>query len=125
VDDAAARALLETERAATAARLASLTADVAAIVAGADDNGDDEHDPEGATIAYERARTTALAERARADLVELDRAVARLAAGIYRRCAACGRPIGPERLAARPATRTCVACAARAPHRCRSKREQP
>ena len=32
-------------------------------------------------------------------------------AGIYGICETCGRPIAPERLAARPATRTCIDCA--------------
>jgi DnaK suppressor protein len=33
-------------------------------------------------------------------------------AGSYEICDICGRPIGAERLAARPASLTCVRCAA-------------
>ena len=94
------------------ARVESLSADVEAIVSAAEGtNGDDEHDPEGATVAFERARTTALLSQARADLDALDRAEVRLAGGRYEDCARCGQPIGEERLAALPATQTCVGCA--------------
>jgi len=31
--------------------------------------------------------------------------------GVYGICETCGRPIAPERLAARPAARTCIDCA--------------
>ncbi|MPQ96712.1 TraR/DksA family transcriptional regulator [Modestobacter sp. I12A-02628] len=74
-------------------------------------NADDEHDPEGATIAFERQQAAALLDQARRRLVEVDEALARAAAGAYGRCAECGGPIGTERLAARPHARTCVACA--------------
>lgn len=93
-------------------RIDALAADLEGIVSSAEGtNGDDEHDPEGATVAFERARTAALLGQARADLEALDRAEARLAGGDYRRCEACGGPIGADRLAALPATRTCVGCA--------------
>jgi RNA polymerase-binding transcription factor DksA len=83
------------------------------IVAGsADSNADDEHDPEGSTIAFERAQTSALLAEARAYLVDLERARTRLDAGTYWTCVRCSEPIASERLAARPATRTCIACAA-------------
>ena len=72
---------------------------------------DDEHDPEGQTIAFERQQVAALLRGALAHLCDLDRAVARIAAGTYGSCVGCGGPIHPERLAARPATGTCVTCA--------------
>jgi DnaK suppressor protein len=72
---------------------------------------DDEHDPEGHTIAYERQMTAALLDRARARLAELEDAIARLEAGTYGTCEQCGGRIGPERLEARPATTTCIDCA--------------
>ena len=74
---------------------------------------DDEHDPEGATIAFERAQVAALLDRARARLTDLDEALARLATGTYGLCEGCGRPIAPERLDARPSARTCITCASR------------
>ena len=36
-------------------------------------NNDDEHDPDGATSGYERAKATAMLRRAEEHLVELDR----------------------------------------------------
>ncbi|MEV6489917.1 TraR/DksA C4-type zinc finger protein [Actinoplanes sp. NPDC051633] len=74
-------------------------------------NADDEHDPEGSTIGYERAQLTAVLEATRRRVADLDDALTRLAAGGYGICERCGRPIPPERLAARPAARTCVGCA--------------
>ena len=73
--------------------------------------GDDEHDPEGATIAFERANVAALAQGARARLVEVDAALHRVTTGAYGRCLVCGQPIGAERLAARPAAEHCTRCA--------------
>ncbi|MDL5155154.1 TraR/DksA family transcriptional regulator [Actinomycetospora termitidis] len=93
----------------TGARITALQAQVAGIVETASaSSGDDEHDPEGQTIAYERAQAQALLDRARADLVEIDAALARLDAGTYGICEVCGRDIPGERLEARPAARRCV-----------------
>jgi RNA polymerase-binding transcription factor DksA len=111
-----ARATLEAERAITLSRIDAMTAEFDEIVAGsADSNADDEHDPEGSTIAFERAQTGALLQDARAYLEELDSAGARLDAGNYWTCARCGGPIAAARLTARPATRTCISCAAARP----------
>jgi RNA polymerase-binding protein DksA len=74
-------------------------------------NADDEHDPEGATIAFERQQVAALLEQARRRLADVEAAVRAVEAGIYGMCETCGRPIGEERLAARPAARTCIDCA--------------
>ena len=78
-----ARAALQAERARTLARIGAMSAEFDEIVAGsADSNADDEHDPEGSTIAFERAQKSALLEDARAYLDELDSAAARLDDGI-------------------------------------------
>ena len=74
-------------------------------------NLDDEHDPEGSTVAYERAQLTAILDATRQRRADLDEALARLETGTYGRCERCGRPIPAERLAVRPAARTCVSCA--------------
>ena len=114
MDTAGIREALEGERAAVQAQHAQLRRDLEAIFAAqADVATDDEHDPEGATIAWERSRTTALIEQAEDHLAELTAALERLAAGSYGVCEVCGRPIGAERLAARPAVRTCIICATR------------
>jgi DnaK suppressor protein len=72
---------------------------------------DDEHDPEGVTVAFERAQVAGLLEQARTELRALDAAAERLTAGTYGTCARCGHPIAPERLDALPAATTCVRCA--------------
>jgi len=111
-DVAAEAARLARRREETVRQVASLTRDFDEIVEGSElVNTDDEHDPEGATIAFERAQVLALLASARERLAALDAARERLAAGRYGTCAACGRPIPPERLDAVPDTTRCVACA--------------
>ena len=73
---------------------------------------DDEHDAEGVTIGYERARLRSLLDRTEAQVRELQEAAARLSDGTYGRCTGCGGPIAGERLAALPSTPLCLACAA-------------
>jgi len=108
------RAVLEEERKKTQGRLDALDGEFNEIVAASQDaNGDDEHDPEGSTIAFERERTAALRAQARAYLDELDQAQARLADGSYGVCRTCGGPIGTERLGALPITEFCTTCAGR------------
>jgi RNA polymerase-binding transcription factor DksA len=103
---------LESERAALSAQIGALERDLADIVASAELVAtDDEHDPEGATIAFERARVDALLKQARASLGEIDRAEQRLTTGTYGVCERCGQRIPPERLEARPTAATCIGCA--------------
>ena len=107
-----ADAVRAADRAATVHRIAALTREFDGIVESAAlGNTDDEHDPEGATIAFERAQVASLLEQARSHLADLDQAIRRIEAGTYGRCEDCGQPITAERLAARPAARTCIACA--------------
>ena len=111
----AAKARLNFDREQTLWQIADLGREFAAIVASAADGSagsDDEHDPEGATVAFERQHVAALLDRARAHLEAIDTAFRKLNSGRYEICDICGRPIGAERLAARPASLTCVRCAA-------------
>ncbi len=112
MDESAIHDVLNVERAEILARIRALQADLDAIVAAsANANTDDEHDPEGSTIAYERAQVAALLARAQSNLGDLDCAVARLSAGGYSVCERCHSQISAERLAALPAGRTCFDCA--------------
>ena len=105
------RDVLEQERRDTLDRLATLTGDVDRIVeASRDSNADDEHDPEGATIAFERSQVESLRQQALAHLADIDAALARVVAGTYGTCERCGGEIAPARLHARPRSRTCVTC---------------
>lgn len=72
---------------------------------------DDEHDPDGATLGWERQKLAALIDHEASRLVEIDAALAALADGTWGVCRSCGRAIGDERLEARPAAATCIACA--------------
>jgi DnaK suppressor protein len=74
---------------------------------------DDEHDPEGATLAFERQHPASLLGQARQHLAQIDAALVRLAEGRYGRCENCGQPIGAARLAARPLTTACIGYAGR------------
>jgi DnaK suppressor protein len=107
-----ARDLLAEERRRTTQRLADLRGDYRGFVeASQDSNADDEHDPEGATIAFERSQVGALVQQAEAHLDEIDAALARIDDGTYGVCAVCGQPIPAGRLEVRPTATTCVGCA--------------
>jgi RNA polymerase-binding transcription factor DksA len=100
------------ERAAALAQIEALTREFDEVVAASrSSNADDEHDPEGATIAFERQQVVALLEQARQRLADVEVAIGNVEGGIYGICETCGRPIAAERLAARPAARTCIDCA--------------
>ena len=104
---------LADERSAVLAQIAALTREFDGVVAASrSSNADDEHDPEGATIAFERQQVVALLEAARWRLADVEAALERREAGGYGVCESCGGSIPAERLAARPSARTCVACAA-------------
>ena len=104
---------LEAERVAARRLVDDLRAELRGIVAAQEANPpDDEHDVEGSSVGYERARVAALLVDAEARLTELVAAERRLAAGTYGCCEQCGGAIGEERLAALPTARRCVSCAA-------------
>jgi DnaK suppressor protein len=106
------RAAIIADRNGTANRIAALTADLETIMeASRLVATDDEHDPEGSTIAFERSQTTTLLDDARKHLADLDSALERLDADGYGRCEVCGQAIAADRLTARPAARTCIRCA--------------
>jgi RNA polymerase-binding transcription factor DksA len=105
---------LAVERADTVERLNGLERELRGIIESADTAGtDDEHDPEGATIAFERQHVAALLSQAREQLTQIDAAMRKLADGSYGRCERCGQDIAAGRLAARPAATTCMSCASR------------
>lgn len=103
--------ILELDRQATLIRLATLNEEFNKLVAASEgSNADDEHDPEGATIAYERSQLDALVQQARAHLISVDAALHRLAEGNYGTCEVCEQPIPYERLQVRPTALRCVLC---------------
>jgi len=72
---------------------------------------DDEHDPEGPTMTQEWSQRSAVLADARAELAEVERALARIADGTYGTCANCGNRITVGRLDARPTAELCIDCA--------------
>ena len=81
------------------------------VDASAGSNGDDEHDPEGATIAFERSQLKTLIHQAERHLVDIEDARSKVAGRRYGLCETCGQPISAARLEARPVARTCITCA--------------
>jgi DnaK suppressor protein len=106
------RDVLVRARTAAEEQVAALTRQLQDIIdASRNANADDEHDPEGSTIAFERSQLTALLDRAKQGLADVDRALRRHDEGSYGICEVCGQPIAAERLEVRPSARTCVGCA--------------
>ena len=106
------RSRLDELSAATVRRATSLVRSFDDIVdASTDVATDDEHDPEGHTIAWERQQLAALIVEAGVTLADIDAADRRLDDGLYGTCTGCGLDIAAERLDALPATPTCLDCA--------------
>jgi RNA polymerase-binding transcription factor DksA len=106
------RTAIEVARRRVVAQIGNLQQSFTAIVEAAElTSTDDEHDPEGATIAYERAQVWALLQRAHGDLEALDDAIERIDGGTFDVCVECAGPIAIERLMALPGVRTCIRCA--------------
>lgn len=105
---------LREDRVEVSARIATMTKDLESVIAASvDSNADDEHDPEGQTIAYERSQLSALIRAAQEHLSGIEQATSRLEQGSYGTCEVCLEPIPAARLAVRPIARTCVLCTTR------------
>jgi DnaK suppressor protein len=110
---AAAVSRIASARAEAEARSASLSVQIEGLAEQqALTTHDDEHDPEGVTIGFERAQLLGLRAGAQNEISALDRAASRLRAGTYGRCGNCGSEIPDARLEALPAAETCLNCAA-------------
>jgi RNA polymerase-binding transcription factor DksA len=105
----AAAERLREERDEVRARLAIMSRDLENLfAASADSNADDEHDPEGQTIAYERSQLAALIMGAQDHLAGIEAGLIRMKEGKYGICEVCGQPIPAARMEARPTARTCI-----------------
>lgn len=108
------RRRLEVERRDTELSMDALAGEVATVQQSRHASPtDDEHDPEGPTLAFEQSQSTALLAQARSRLGQIDDALGRLDAGTYGTCTSCHRPISYARLGARPYASRCIACAER------------
>lgn len=68
----------------------------------------DQHMADTATETYDRELDYTLQENSELVLREIDAALARIEDGSYGVCARCGKPIGEERLEARPWATLCI-----------------
>ncbi|AMM21111.1 hypothetical protein AX769_14395 [Frondihabitans sp. PAMC 28766] len=110
--DPTTRARLETVRDEALALAAQLQRDMVAVSEARDaSNVDDEHDPEGSTIAFERSQLEAIRRSTLDRAAEAANALDRLFGGQYGFCLNCGRPIAAARLEARPMAALCLDCA--------------
>jgi len=106
---------LESERRDTELAIAQLSGDVSTVQNSRHDSPtDDEHDPEGTTLAFEQSQAAALLRQATSRLDDIDHALSRIGAGTYGICIGCGSAIGSARLGARPYASQCITCAQRA-----------
>jgi len=105
------RTRLEDER---SRLLATITQEEAALAVPLEDKGEDltasQHPADVASDLVMREGTLRTDLAHRAELSELDRALARLARGTYGLCVECGSAIDPERLSVLPGAARCIAC---------------
>ena len=106
------RTLLEAERERIAAAIAYLHEenprnidDEVGEIAG---RGTDNHPADMATITFDRELDEGLEEGAQQTLEQINRALGKLDDGSYGTCERCGKPIGEERLRARPWATLCI-----------------
>jgi DnaK suppressor protein len=103
---------LEAERARLSARIEELEGELAEVISAIDSRTAPDPDSSDAGSGdVERDRVTALLAAARANLVELEAAAHRFAAGKGGVCAKCGKQISAERQAALPTATMCTDCA--------------
>jgi DnaK suppressor protein len=111
---ASLRSQLEGDRARTGLLIDTVTDEMCAFVSARRDTAtDDEHDPEGPTLAFERSQTSAILSQSQQHLVEIDAALTRMAEGRYGLCKTCGNEIALGRLQVRPQAALCISCAER------------
>ena len=110
---------LAAQRSELLARRESYLADVARSTATAldltedganQDMADEDGFGEGDTLNVERDRLLVVASEAKERVVEIDAALARVEAGTYGVCEACGKPIPEARLEVVPEATLCVGC---------------
>jgi DnaK suppressor protein len=109
---AARRRELEARKAAYLTDAARATATALELTedGGNQDMADEDGFGEGDTLNVERDRLVVVASEAQARVVEIDAALARVEAGTYGRCEACGKAIPEARLEVLPEATLCVSC---------------
>ncbi len=98
---------LEAEKAKLSRRLADLG------YGGSSSLSFDHNFADSSQVTAERAEVEALATSLQESLGEVEDALRKMDAGTYGTCEACGQPIAPARLEAKPTARLCIECASR------------
>ncbi len=101
------QSLLSTVRSDLAVERDRLEAQIAALEPGGGSDFDDNFADSG-QVAAEQGENMVLAQQLRAELDEVERALAKLDDGTYGKCETCGEQIAAPRLEAMPATRFCI-----------------
>lgn len=109
-DAVVARRWIDERRRAVSTRLGDIENRLATVRAARGDWTDEEHDPEGFALTFEWQHAEGARSQHLAELRDLDRAEARLDAGVFGVCTRCGGRIPPVQLELRPARTTCVEC---------------
>jgi DnaK suppressor protein len=112
-DPVLARRWIDDRRRAVRDRLTDVEERLSSVRTARGDWTDEEHDPEGFTLTFEWQQAEGARSQHLAELGELDRAEARVAAAQFGVCTRCAQPIPAAQLELRPARTTCVACADR------------
>lgn len=68
----------------------------------------DQHPADLGTDTFERSKEVSILSSVERSLADVQFALEQLALGTYGRCQACGKPIGEDRLEARPEARYCI-----------------
>lgn len=90
----------------------SSTASLASFLASRRDiEVDDEHDPEGSTLAMQYSETAALLDNSRHHRDQVVAALSKIDNADFGSCELCAKPIPLARLKARPTAAHCVPCA--------------
>lgn len=108
MDTAAIRSRLEQERENLVGQQAVLTVDFEESQL--DQKTVSQHSADDATDLFLRDRDQALRRNAEALIIQIDAALDRIDDGTYGICQRCERPIGTERLEARPYVAYCIQC---------------
>jgi DnaK suppressor protein len=106
------RTHLAADREQTLGLIDSVTGEMESFVSARRDTAtDDEHDPEGPTLAFERSQASAVLTQSLQHLTEIDSALLRIDEGTFGLCLSCKTPIALGRLEARPQAPLCISCA--------------
>lgn len=85
-----------------------LAAQVESLDPGSASAAFDDNFADSGQVAAEQGENLVLAGQLRAEIEEIDRALAKIDDGTYGTCEVCGQPIAEARLEAMPATRFCI-----------------